>query len=428
MKFIKMKKIYLVIAFVSSYCFAYAQWETVYHPLVNNNFPSINKVVFKNYNEGIAVGSSGDLEWSIIMKTIDSGYHWDTLYSVHDSIGLTDVLIVNDSIVIAVGEKIFAGYSTGAIIRSTDFGNNWISTPMNFRVLNINKNNSMIFISGTSGVFGNFYNSTDNGSSWNPIILNSIDYLREIKITNDSILYLMGTYDIFRSTNNGIYWDTIHIADSSFLHDMVFRNSGICYAIVDDTIPNGKRIFKSNNFGNTWSFTDSLSPSNYGQMEFVNDTTGYLPGQFMMLKTSTGWDNLEFQHASNPAWYFYDDLIGVFFLNEDTGFAYGWHQFYRTETGGEYFNSVNSISENRNSINISPNPLTEDFQLSVTGAESDAVISIYNIVGQQQFHSTLKPQNSFINQTISLRNYSAGVYIVSVTVNGENFMRKVVKQ
>lgn len=88
----------------------------------------------------------------------------------------------------------------------------------------------------------------------------------------------------------------------------------------------------------------------------------------------------------------------------------------------------NEKVKSKNSISIIPNPFREDFQLSVTGANSDAEISIYNIIGQEEFYSKLKPQNNFINQIISLRNYSAGVYIVSVTVNGENFIRKIIKQ
>ena len=91
-----------------------------------------------------------------------------------------------------------------------------------------------------------------------------------------------------------------------------------------------------------------------------------------------------------------------------------------------YPSAASSLSF-ENNISIYPNPFTEDFQLSITGAETDAKVSIYNIIGQQQAHLTIIHSKS-IHQTLSLRNYSAGVYLVSITVNGQRFMRKVVKQ
>ena len=80
------------------------------------------------------------------------------------------------------------------------------------------------------------------------------------------------------------------------------------------------------------------------------------------------------------------------------------------------------------SVKISPNPFTDNFQLSVTDINSDAVINIYNIVGQQIFSSIQKPQSNSIHKTVSLSSYPAGVYIISIKVNGENFIRKVVKE
>ncbi len=91
-----------------------------------------------------------------------------------------------------------------------------------------------------------------------------------------------------------------------------------------------------------------------------------------------------------------------------------------------FYNEVKSV-DNSNVISIYPNPFTEDFQLSITGAETDAEVSIYNIIGQQQEHLNISHSKS-IRQTLSLRNYSAGVYLVSITVNGQRFMRKVVKE
>ncbi len=83
---------------------------------------------------------------------------------------------------------------------------------------------------------------------------------------------------------------------------------------------------------------------------------------------------------------------------------------------------------NENIFIISPNPFPEDFQINISGAKTDAVVSVYNLLGQQIFSSPVKQQNNSIHQTISLCNYSAGVYIVSIKVNGENFIRKVVKE
>ncbi len=77
---------------------------------------------------------------------------------------------------------------------------------------------------------------------------------------------------------------------------------------------------------------------------------------------------------------------------------------------------------------VYPNPFTNEFQLSVTGAQSDATLIVYNLLGQQLLNQKLNIKNQMANAVINMSTQPAGVYIIALKVNDKTFNRKMVKQ
>src|SRR5690606_10567255 len=81
-----------------------------------NSTLSINSIDFLDNSYGLAVGNS-----PYICKTIDGGVSWDTINSTLDTIALTDVVIVNDTLAYAS----YAENTFPNLLISTDAGESW---------------------------------------------------------------------------------------------------------------------------------------------------------------------------------------------------------------------------------------------------------------------------------------------------------------
>jgi len=77
---------------------------------------------------------------------------------------------------------------------------------------------------------------------------------------------------------------------------------------------------------------------------------------------------------------------------------------------------------------VYPNPFVDELQLSVSGATTNALVDVYNVLGQKIYSNSLSPTDHFIHQTVDLSKCSSGVYFVVVDVNGQRYARKVIKK
>jgi len=78
-------------------------------------------------------------------------------------------------------------------------------------------------------------------------------------------------------------------------------------------------------------------------------------------------------------------------------------------------------------LGVYPNPFSNELQLSISGANTTASVSVTDVLGREVYGSTLLPVNQFIHQTVDLSLIATGVYFVVVDINGKWFAQKVVK-
>ncbi len=337
-------KILILLLLININTRSFAQWETVYS-FWEPGFYGINSIYFFDYNNGIAAGAGVDTtstkNVAIIVKTMDSGLTWDTLLFSLDSASFQQIFVTNDSTFIAVGAKgdpLFFN-KTGMIARTTDYGNSWDIKMVNSPLLSLFfPNDSIGYAVGRNGLI---LKTIDAGTNWINISPDTISQYSSVLFINDTIGFAC-RYDssiIIKTSDGGNNWLNTFIGGFSPPENIFFSSDSIGYFILNDF--DSLRIFKTSDGGNTWNLYSTIytSPSISNDLLFINDTTGYLVGQFFILKTEDGGKTWVWQVVYPDI--VGDDLMDVFFLNEDTGFAAGLGQFYKTTNGGECLQAAN---------------------------------------------------------------------------------------
>ncbi len=215
-------------------------------------------VDFADSINGIIVGDD-----ATILRTNDGGQSWLQIpspYLFGDSLQnyeLRTVQFISDSIAFAAGGP-FAG-SSGILIKTLDSGNSWqtVFESFNFPVfLQIEFiNDTLGFAAGSCHVNNpNCYRSKinktiDGGISWTEIYFDWADELRSIDVINNSI-YSVGFYNggtnpvIVYSSDNGQNWIYQNALNLSFPYQVFFTDTSTGYIVGDS----GK-VLKTTNGG-----------------------------------------------------------------------------------------------------------------------------------------------------------------------------------
>ncbi|MBU2492675.1 MAG: T9SS type A sorting domain-containing protein [Bacteroidetes bacterium] len=306
-------------------------WDTLSYSSV------FEKMYFTDEQNGIAIGGSS------FTKTIDGGINWETKTDIKTpslESRLTGLVLKNSNILL-VGTE-------GNILRSTDLGENWsqLNSSINFYYASLR---GIIFNNESVGyIYGGEYlessesesillKTEDKGSSWNRLNSPNTDAISLLK-THDNILWASSGTRLFRSDNDGETWaDIIDISNNG---DWLIRQ----IEIVDSKkiiFLGGRRIYTSNDGGNSWTYTNEFGVQFLKQIVLITDNKWILLGHTAATEpnyiTTDGgavWTELNYSFTSMQ------------FINENIGYAiYGG--LYKTIDSG---NSWEMINESVNDI------------------------------------------------------------------------------
>lgn len=170
------------------------------------------------------------------------------------------------------GTTCYAEYYNGAMFRSTNSGNTFISiggpidgngawvTPIVIDPVNPNT-----IYSGTE----DFYKSTNQGTNWTQLAsnVNGTTKIRQISVceANTSVIYITTPNGVWKSTNGGTSF-------SSLNSGLPTSSASVTNVIVDPTDPNiafvtfsgysaGNKVFKTTNGGTSWQNVSGLLPN-----------------------------------------------------------------------------------------------------------------------------------------------------------------------
>lgn len=230
----------------------------------------------------IYVGSAGGGLW----KTTNGGGSWSPKTDEIDAMGISAILLDPDNpntIYIGTGDCDGAdNYSIG-VLKSTDGGDTWNTTGLDWTSQNQRLIYNMVFDPDNSDIIllasnNGIYRSLNAGSSWTQEISGSF---RDIDFHPDgttNTYYATTTDDIYRSTNNGDTWSNIEtISGANRLTIATTEdNSDYLYVLASSGSNNGLLgIYRSTDGGDTFSEQVSGSDINLlGWSSAGTDTGG----------------------------------------------------------------------------------------------------------------------------------------------------------
>jgi len=227
-------------------------WIRIQSPTTNN----LNSIWFEIYDSKLLIaGDSGK-----VYITYNSGSSW-----ILQNTGTTSNLNSIKSIValiIAVGND-------GAVMKSTNNGNNWnrieCETNVNLNYVILNSLDNFI----AAGDNGLILKSTNGGSNWMNINSGTTSDLNFIS-SSDLISGNNGV--VLKSTDGGNSWNSMTTGTTLNLKS-ICQNSGLAWAVGENGI-----IIKSYDHGSSWIQQNSGTTEDLNAVEFIYQNSGWASG------------------------------------------------------------------------------------------------------------------------------------------------------
>lgn len=202
--------------------------------------------------------------------------------------------------------------------------------------------NDMILIPGTNKPIAvcegsTVMYSTDMGESWelqfNPAGLNNYANLKSVYFLNASIGFISTSNAlILKTTNGGSSWTQVYsgVPAISF-NDFHFIDNNIGYACGSHGW-----IIKTTDAGQTWDYLSSSVLVHLLEIEFVSDTKGFIltaSSEFLLETIDAGatWQTKSFSPALEISY-----MCDLQFVNDSTGFIFGHHDTWTSSYGKVY--------------------------------------------------------------------------------------------
>ncbi len=239
----------------------------------------------------------------------------------------------------AVNQNVgWIGGSTGAVLRTTNGGTNWASvtgTPIGtadvYAICGIDANTCLVSTSpGATFV----YRTSNGGANWTQVFTEPAGFIDDIKFQNATTGFMYGDptggrWSLWKTTNGGVNWDStglylVQAGTEAGWNNAMWRSGTNLWFGTNNT-----RVYKSTNFGATWTFGPTTGSVNSYSVAF-NSNTGFT-GQTVALKSTDGGSSYStvtlpgtgtiysFNGVLNRFWYLRATRI---FWSEDNGATY----------------------------------------------------------------------------------------------------------
>jgi photosystem II stability/assembly factor-like uncharacterized protein len=283
----------------------------------------LSSITFVDEYEGWAVGYYNEL-----FHTTNGGLNWDIEYLSLFSNRLGSIFFLNSSY----------GWITGIneIFKTTNGGIDWVSIlGPSFRKLFFTSEN----VGWGIGDLGKISKTTNGGMTWQEQLNTGLDNFESVKFLNEFKGYITAWFGrIFYTEDGGEIWKMIqmNMDNDLTLRDIAFVNATNYLLVGDAGI-----MIKSFDGGNSWDRMDKYGFYHFRDIQFLNDSVGWLVGSFnsaIAFKTIDGgktWnEKLVIDDASVEA---------VSFIDEQCGWIAGtWSKIYHTSDAGTTWDTLNT--------------------------------------------------------------------------------------
>jgi photosystem II stability/assembly factor-like uncharacterized protein len=407
--------ILLISVVIQSDVIAQEDWM----PLETPTDANLNAIDFVNAMKGIAVGDNGT-----VIITNDGGLSW-TLINSHVSNNLKSISFIDEDHAVAVGDG-------GQIIVTEDGGTNWTSHWLpgiqnNLYAVDMTPEGKGII----GGQHSTLLYTVNGGINWSIIQEGDPGFCWSVRYYNDSIAYVFGHIFEYKATGtirklvNGcvtemfsVYFDFENGEHEGSIQDgYIFdEESIVTVGKVNLMYPRYISNISCNQDLNSTLWSSCYTEENcyLNGVDFIGSFGVAVGGQIMgdeapsILESNDmgeSWEMIYKGRAGDPNM---NDVV----LVENTGYVVGnngtvWKKLLPT--------GINQVSEDLNTLTVTPNPVSENSIVSFDLPSSGVVqLTLYDINGR-------------LVSNIYNGNMSAGIHSLNLFDNysGNQFMRGI---
>jgi photosystem II stability/assembly factor-like uncharacterized protein/PKD repeat protein len=183
--------------------------------------------------------------------------------------------------------------------------------------------------------------------------------IKAVQAWDENIIYASQPEQILRSTDGGSTWATLPIVDAggnliitTNFYDFHILSPGVIVAVGLAFMGNDETIFKSTNYGVSWSMVHAYGGGIYPRItnavHFPSSTVGYVAcTNGRILKTTNGGDTWTTLSTGNTF-----ELKDIYFTNNNIGYAVGNSRLFKTTNGGSSWTGVDLSGNIFNAIHF----------------------------------------------------------------------------
>jgi len=178
-----------------------------------------------------------------------------------------------------------------------------------------------------AGAAGLIQRSSDGGENWDIVESNQSVRFHSLSFTDEQNGWAAGRQGVVIRTNDGgLTWsDALDTGVNTILNDIFFIDTETGWAVGESGV-----VIHTSDGGNSWQNQNSGTIRSLNGVFFVNENVGYASGLLTMIKTTDGgatWGGLDTGVGSN--------YQGLHFTDEDTGWIVGTSgRIMQTTDGG----------------------------------------------------------------------------------------------
>lgn len=357
-----------------------------------------------------------------------------------------------------VSSYLKASQTQGAIHQTTNGGVTWTNMTAANMYTNTSASfcNIVSFLTPSVGITmgdpvgGEFeiWRTTNGGTNWSQIAGTNIPNpisgefgLVNVNEKNGTTNLWYGTNKnrVYRSTDAGQTWSVSAAFTSTIsataagIGDIAFAdaNNGICTAFFGPSGSATLTLWKTTDGGATWTNIPSIDPS-FGRADICG-----IPGTTWFASSGSGQGNYLISYSSDGGvtWNSWGgsniQYITVDFVSNNVGFAGSFSDQTNPAVGGawKYTGQPLGITASKFAplaMNMYPNPSNGIVNLTLPVAKKGLEITVTDVMGRVVYSQNMVTVNAGEELSINLQNEAKGIYMVSVSANGEKSSRKVI--
>jgi photosystem II stability/assembly factor-like uncharacterized protein len=446
----KILRTILVFLFLQFSVDANAQWSVKHLDESRITQGWKNLVKFKNDSLGLLMGDN-----SLILKSTDAGETWNAK-QVDFKMNLHDFQFVGDSTIYAIGDSDFENGESrvSILIKSVDDGETWDSIASFPRQILW----SISFLDINTGIvagYNGIYRTANSGKTWNSVwdVTRFPDWyleLKQIVFANSQVGFAVGVGGpehgsskdlLLKTTDSGLVWDTLFTSQKG-LTSIYFINADTGFV---DTEPGF--LYKTIDGGHTWSEKKITEQWNgISSIQFISDKIGFVVGHHLVM--TGGWYPSSFFISKTTdcgeTWETFNSpgipLNSIYFVNDTTGFVSGDFSLIMKSNGiinelpADYpwhlvddGSAIEDIEDPNSFVKAFPNPTSRILNIQLQNTDQTVQkVRLLNASGQ--LIDIEKPDLSNESIQIDLSGLISGMYFVQVSFSDKTELVKVMKK